>query len=70
MDALIKVIDDWEYAIDKKQTVHSVFFDFQKAFDLVDHTILLNKLQKFKLRERGITPLAWDAQRAGFKAAR
>ncbi|MBK6585214.1 MAG: AMP-binding protein [Gammaproteobacteria bacterium] len=29
-----------------------------------------NKLQKFKLRERGITPLAWDAQREGFKAAR
>jgi hypothetical protein len=49
MDALIKVIDDWTKSIDDKSTVHAVFFDFQKDFDLVDHTILLNKLQRLKL---------------------
>ena len=49
MDALITVIDDWTKAIDVKSTVHAVFFDFQKAFDLVDHTILLNKLRRLKL---------------------
>ena len=49
MDALIQVIDDWEYAIDHKKSIHAVFFDFQKAFDIVDHTILLRKLQKFNL---------------------
>ena len=34
MNALIKVIDDWEDATDNNQTIHAVFFDFQKAFDI------------------------------------
>ncbi len=29
-----------------------------------------NKVQKFKLRERGVTPSTWDGQVAGFKAER
>ena len=29
-----------------------------------------NKVQKFKLREAGITQDTWDAQKAGFKAER
>jgi crotonobetaine/carnitine-CoA ligase len=29
-----------------------------------------NKIQKFKLREKGVTPGAWDAKTAGFKAQR
>ena len=59
MDAIVKVIDEWEHAIDQGQTIHSVFFDFQKAFDLVDHTILLNKLKTFNL-PNWIVP--WVAQ--------
>jgi crotonobetaine/carnitine-CoA ligase len=29
-----------------------------------------NKVQKFKLRERGVGSHAWDARAAGFKAQR
>jgi crotonobetaine/carnitine-CoA ligase len=29
-----------------------------------------NKVQKYKLREAGITDSTWDAQQAGFKAER
>jgi crotonobetaine/carnitine-CoA ligase len=29
-----------------------------------------NKVQKFRLRERGVTPTTWDARAAGFKAER
>lgn len=29
-----------------------------------------NKVQKFRLRERGVTPATWDAQTAGFKPER
>ena len=46
MDALLQVIEDWEKAIDEKKTVHAVFFDFAKAFDLVDHNILITKIDK------------------------
>ena len=49
MHAIVQLIDQWEEAIDNKKTIHSVFFDFQKAFDLVDHKILLYKLKRFKL---------------------
>ena len=29
-----------------------------------------NKVQKYKLREIGLTPGTWDAKRAGFRAVR
>jgi hypothetical protein len=44
MDAVIQAIDHWGQALDKKDKVLAIFFDFAKAFDLVDHKILLNKL--------------------------
>ena len=44
MDALIQVFEGWEKARDEKKTTHAVFFDFVTAFDLVDHKILLTKI--------------------------
>jgi hypothetical protein len=46
MDAILTVMDDWGHAIDQKLPIIAIFFDFAKAFDLVDHEILLEKLQK------------------------
>jgi hypothetical protein len=46
-DALIQVIEDWANAIDKNQIIWAIFFDFSKAFDLVDHEILMRKLEKY-----------------------
>ena len=43
-DATTKVIDDWSRAMDRKQTVYAIFFEFSKAFDLVDHQLLLQKI--------------------------
>ena len=47
--ALIKLIDQWMAGIDKGDTVGSMFVDFRKAFDLVDHKILIQKLAAYKL---------------------
>ncbi len=47
MDALIQVIEDWNKVTDEGKTTHAVFFDFKKAFDLINHIILLLKLDKF-----------------------
>lgn len=42
---LIQIIDDWKRALDNKQLVLGVvFFDFRKAFDSIDHSLLLQKL--------------------------
>lgn len=38
------ILDKWKIAIDKKETILSLFIDFRKAFDLVDQKILWRKL--------------------------
>ena len=50
--ALVKLIDQWMQCIDNGDIVGSLFVDFRKAFDVVDHSILLNKLIKYKFNRR------------------
>ncbi len=47
MDAIVQVIEDWSEAKDTKKNILAIFFDFAKAFDLVDHVKLLEKLLKY-----------------------
>ena len=44
---LVKIMDDWRRALDKKYVVGVIFVDFRKAFDAIPHSILLRKLQSF-----------------------
>jgi hypothetical protein len=46
--ALVSLIDRWIKAIHDGKIVGVVMVDFRKAFDLVDHNILLNKLKLYK----------------------
>ena len=43
--ALILLIDSWLKAINEGKFVGCVMIDFRKAFDLVDHAVLLKKLE-------------------------
>ena len=45
--ALISLCDSWLAAINKTQVVGTLFLDFRKAFDLVSHSILLQKLSLY-----------------------
>ena len=48
--AVISPIENIEKAIDNKFFVSGVFRDIQKAFDTVDHNILLHKLSHDGIR--------------------
>ena len=48
--ALLELTDEISTAIDKKHFLVSIFVDLKKAFDTIDHTILLKKLHKYGIR--------------------
>ena len=48
--ALAILIDKITSAIDKKEHVIGLFLDFAKAFDTVNHDILLRKLDHYGIR--------------------
>ena len=54
--ALIKLINDWLKHIDQGNIVGAIFFDHKKAFDVVDHEILLRKLALYGIKG---TALNW-----------
>ena len=54
--ALIKLIKDWLSHIDKGNIVGAILFDLKKAFDIVDHEMLLQKLALYGVRG---TSLRW-----------
>ena len=49
-EALISMTHTWYSATDGNgATVRAVLFDFKKAFDLIDHGILVQKLHLFNI---------------------
>lgn len=48
--ALMELTEEISTAIDKRQYFLSIFVDLKKAFDTIDHTILLKKLSKYSIR--------------------
>ena len=52
--ALVNMIDLWLNAIDDSKMVGVVLVDFKKAFDLVDHQILMNKLKIYGIKDEAL----------------
>ena len=52
--ALVNLIDLWLNTIDNSKMVGVVLVDFKKAFDLVDHQILTNKLEIYGIKDEAL----------------
>ena len=50
LDVLLKTTDDWRRALDRNKRVGAVFIDLSKAFDSIDHELLLCKLDKYRVQ--------------------
>ena len=53
-------------AINNSQIIGMVIVDFRKAFDLIDHTLLLEKLRHYKLPDKqliGFLLKCWTGSR-------
>ena len=45
--ALLKMTEDWRNSIDNKETIAAVALDLSKAFDAINHRLLLAKLKAY-----------------------
>ena len=52
--SLTRIINDWLDAMDNGNYIGALFLDLRKAFDLVDHTILLHKLKLYNFSANSI----------------
>ena len=55
LTCLLKSTNDWYLNIDKGKNTAAVFIDLKKAFDTVDHEILLNKLNYYGVRGKELS---------------
>lgn len=54
MSALLNITEDWYNAIDNGSYVGVVMIDLKKAFDTVNHEVLINKLKTFNIHESSL----------------
>ena len=58
IDALVNTVEKIRKCLDENKKITTVFFDLSKAFDTVDHKILLNKLENYGIRGSALSMIS------------
>lgn len=53
--AVTQMTDDWRREIEEKKIVGGVLFDFTAAFDIIDHELLLKKLESYGFAQSALS---------------
>ena len=53
-NALMELLEDWRYQLDKKQIVGVIVCDLSKAFDTSPHDFLISELDAYGFGERSL----------------
>ena len=53
-DVLLKTVEDWRGSLERNEIVGSVFVDLSKAFDSINHCLLLQKLALYGFRDESL----------------
>ena len=51
---LLKIIDDWNLAVEQGYEINAVYLDFMKAFDQVPHRRLIHKIKSYGIEEQTV----------------
>ena len=67
--ALIKITDQIHFNLDSDEVTALVFVDFKKAFDVVDHELLLKQLEEYRVGDMALSWFGSDlSERSQFVA--
>ena len=53
-DALNTLVDQWRFNLDNNLDVLAIFLDLKKAFDTIDHELLLIKLRYYNVNQNSV----------------